>query len=101
LERGEGFAQFWNFSNSLGKTHPVCMPTQKIKMRKRRCAQNAFCARPQTKLRTGRELPLLYYFHTSTYFPIQTTIVKNRPGRVRIHKHSCIARLKVWNLSYM
>ena len=29
LERGEGFAQLWNFSNFLGKTRPLCMSTQK------------------------------------------------------------------------
>jgi hypothetical protein len=41
LERGEGFAQFWNFSNFLGKTRPL-HANPKIQLRKRRCAQNAF-----------------------------------------------------------
>ena len=33
----------------------------KIQLRKRRCADSSNSARPQTKLRTDRKLPVLYY----------------------------------------
>ena len=69
LERGEGFAQLWNFSNFLGKTRPPMHVNPKIKLRKRRCAQNAFWAGPQTKLRTDRKLPVLYYISYGYVFP--------------------------------
>ena len=82
LERGEGFAQLWNFSNFLGKTRPLCMSTQKYS------CENA--AAPILRFRRGRRRswePIASYqcciiFRTGTYFPIQTTIVKNRPGRL-------------------
>ena len=38
LERGEGFAQLWNFSNFLGKFRPPMHVNPKIKLRKRRTA---------------------------------------------------------------
>ena len=81
LERGEGFAQLWNFSNFLGTTRPPCMSTQKYS------CENA--AAPNPGFRRGRRRswePIASYqcciiFRMGTYFPIQTTIVKNRPGR--------------------
>ena len=46
LERGEGFAQLWNFSNFLGTTRPPCMSTQKYS------CENA--AAPNPGFRRGR-----------------------------------------------
>jgi hypothetical protein len=41
----------------------------KIKLRKRRYAEFAESARPQTKLRTDRKLPVLYYISYGYVFP--------------------------------
>ena len=69
LERGEGFAQLWNFSNFLGKTRPPMHVNPKIKLRKRRAPKMRFGAGPQTKLRTDRKLPVLYYISYGYVFP--------------------------------
>ena len=69
LERGEGFAQLWNFSNFLGKTRPPMHVNPKIKLRKRRAPKMRFGAGPQTKLRTDRKLPVLYYISYVYVFP--------------------------------
>jgi hypothetical protein len=70
LERGEGFAQLWNFSNFLGDPRPLCAPTQKYSCENAAARRmQKFCARPQTKLRTGRELPVLYYISYGYIFP--------------------------------
>ena len=70
LERGEGFAQLWNFSNFPGKTRPLCMSTQKYS------CENAAARRMHSArglrcpwLRTSRELPVLYYISYGYVFP--------------------------------
>ena len=52
-----------------GYNPPPMHVNPKIQLRKRRCAQNAFCAGPQTKLRTDRKLPVLYYISYGYIFP--------------------------------
>jgi hypothetical protein len=68
LERGEGFAQLWNFSNFLGKTRPyACQPKNTAAKTPR--AKNRFFAGPQTKLGTDRKSPVLYYISHGYVFP--------------------------------
>jgi hypothetical protein len=68
LERGEGFAQFRNFQTSwVSPTPYACQPKNKDAKTPRVNFSNL--AGPQTKLRTGRKLPVLYYISYGYIFP--------------------------------
>jgi hypothetical protein len=73
------FCPIVEFSDFLGKTHPLCVPTQTYSC-ENAAAPNLNRARPQTKVRTDRKLLVLYYISYGCIFPIQITTIKNRPG---------------------
>ena len=68
LERGEGFVQFWIFQTSWVKLAPYAYQP-KNKASKTPRAELANSAGPQTKLRTDRKLPVLYYISYGYVFP--------------------------------
>ena len=81
LERGEGFAQLWNFSNFLGKTRPLCMSTRKYSCENAAARKIDFSRGRRRSWEPIASYQCCIIFCMGTYFPIQSTIVKNRPGR--------------------
>jgi hypothetical protein len=75
----------------------------KIKLRKRRARKTRFAVGPQTKLRTDRKLPVLYYIYFVRYIRVRISHTNHHskkigPGGTEVHHTLRLLKFRIRSL---